>query len=69
MLRKTKETWKELWVLNKESFKWIRKHWKGYSVVLVIAFFLPWIGMKTVDYISERRYRKNIRVLNRDIEP
>ena len=69
MLRKTKEAWKESWVLNKESFKWIRKHWKGYSVVLVIVFFLPWIGMKTVDYISERRYRKNIRVLNRDIEP
>ena len=68
MLRKTKEVWKELWVLNKESFKWIRKHWKGYSVVLVIAFFLPWIVMGTVDYISERRYRKNIKV-NRDIEP
>lgn len=69
MLRKTKEAWKELWALNKESFKWIKKHWKGYSVVLVAAFFLPWIGVKTVDYISERRYRKNIRVLNRDIEP
>lgn len=68
MLRKTKEAWKELWVLNKESFKWIRKHWKGYSVVLVIVFFLPWIVMRTVDYISERRYRKNIKV-NRDIEP
>lgn len=68
MLRKTKEAWKELWVLNKESFKWIRKHWKGYSVVLVIVFFLPWIVMGTVDYISERRYRKNIKV-NRDIEP
>ena len=68
MLRKSKEAWKELWVLQKESFKWIRKHWKGYSVVLVAAFFLPWIVMKTVDYISERRYRKIIE-LNKDIEP
>ena len=68
MLRKSKEAWKELWVLQKESFKWIRRHWKGYSVVLVIAFFLPWIVTKTVDYISERRYRKNIKV-NKDIEP
>ena len=68
MLRKTKEAWKELWVLNKEPFKWIRRHWKGYSVALVVAFFLPWIVMKTVDYISERRYGNNIKA-NRDIEP
>lgn len=68
MLRKTKEAWKELWVLNKEQFKWIRRHWKGYSVILVAAFFLPWIVMKTVDYISDRRYRKIIKV-NKDIEP
>ena len=68
MLRKSRESWKELWAIQKESFKWIRKHWKGYSVVLVIAFFLPWIVTKTVDYISERRYRKNIKV-NKDIEP
>lgn len=68
MLRKTKEAWKESWVSNKEFFKWIRKHWKGYSVVLVAAFFLPWIVMETVDYISDRRYRKIIKV-NKDIEP
>lgn len=68
MLRKTKEAWKELWVLNKESFKWIRKHWKGYSVVLVAAFFLPWIVMGTVDYISERKAKKIIKV-NTDLEP
>ena len=68
MLRKSKEAWKELWGLQKEFFKWIRRHWKGYSVALVVAFFLPWIVMGTVDYISERRYRKNIKV-NKDIEP
>lgn len=68
MLRKTKEAWKELWVLNKEQFKWIRRHWKGYSVILVAAFFLPWIVMGTVNYISDRRYRKIIKV-NKDIEP
>lgn len=68
MLRKSREAWKELWAIQNESFKWIRKHWKGYSVVLIIAFFLPWIVMKTVDYISDRRYRKNIKV-NKDIEP
>lgn len=65
MLRKSKEAWKELWVLNKESFKWLRRHWKGYSVVLVAGFFLPTIVCKTIDYISERKYRKIIK----DIEP
>lgn len=68
MLRKTKESWKELWALQKESFKWIRRHWKGYSVLLVITFFLPTIVVKTVDYISDRKYRKIIKV-NKDIEP
>ena len=68
MLRKTKEAWKELWVLNKESFKWIRKHWKGYSVALVVAFFLPTIVCETIDYISERKSKKIIKV-NKDIEP
>lgn len=68
MLRKTKESWKELWILQKESFKWIRRHWKGYSVMYVVAFFLPWIVTKIIDYISERKYRKIIKV-NKDIEP
>lgn len=68
MLRKTKEAWKELWAIQKESFKWIRKHWKGYSVVLVIAFFLPTIVCETIDYISERKAKKIIKV-NKDIEP
>lgn len=53
---------------TKGIFQVDKKHWKGYSVVLVIAFFLPWIVMKTVDYISERRYRKIIKV-NKDLEP
>lgn len=65
MLRKTKESWKELWGLQKEYFKWIRRHWKGYSVALVVAFFLPMIVCETIDYISERKYRKIIK----DIEP
>lgn len=68
MLRKTRESWKELWVLNKESFKWLRRHWKGYSVVLVAGFFLPTIVCKTIDYISERKAKKIIKV-NKDIEP
>lgn len=68
MLRKSRESWKELWALNKESFKWLRKHWKGYSVALVVVFFLPWIVTKTVNYISDREYRKIIKV-NKDIEP
>lgn len=68
MFKRTRESWKELLAMQKEYFKWIRKHWKGYSVALVIAFFLPWIVMKTVDYISDRRYRKIIKV-NKDIEP
>lgn len=57
MLRKTKESWKE-----------IRRHWKGYSVVLVTVFFLPMIVCKTIDYISERKAKKIIKV-NRDKEP
>lgn len=68
MLRKSKEAWKELWGLQKESFKWIRRHWKGYSVALVAAFFLPTIVCETIDYISERKAKKIIKV-NRDIEP
>lgn len=68
MLRKTKESWKELWVLQKEFFKWIRRHWKGYSVALVVAFFLPTIVCETIDYISERKAKKIIKV-NKDIEP
>lgn len=68
MLRKTKEAWKELWAIQKESFKWIRKHWKGYSVALVVAFFLPTIVCETIDYISERKAKKIIKV-NKDIEP
>ena len=68
MLRKSRESWKELWTLQKESFKWIRRHWKRYSVMCVVAFFLPWIVTKIIDYISERKYRKIIKV-NKDIEP
>lgn len=68
MLRKSKEAWKELWGLQKEFFKWIRRHWKGYSVALVVAFFLPTIVCETIDYISERKAKKIIKV-NRDIEP
>lgn len=68
MLRKTKEAWKELWAIEKESFRWIRRHWKGYSVVLVTALFLPTIVCVTIDYISERKSKKIIKV-NKDIEP
>lgn len=67
MLRKTKESWKELWALQKEFFKWIRRHWKGYSVALVVAFFLPMIVCETIDYISERKAKKIIKV-NGDLE-
>ena len=68
MLRKTKEAWKELWAIEKESFRWIRRHWKGYSVVLLAALFLPTIVCVTIDYISERKSKKIIKV-NKDIEP
>lgn len=68
MLRKTRESWEELWVMQKESFKWLRKHWKGYSVALVIAYFTPMGIYKLVTYINEKRDRKN-KKLDRNIEP
>lgn len=68
MLRKTRESWEELWVMQKESFKWLRKHWKGYSAALVIAYFTPMAIYKLVTYINEKRDRKN-KKLDRNIEP
>lgn len=37
MLKNCTESWKELWDLNKMSCGWVRKHWKGYSVVVAAS--------------------------------
>lgn len=43
----------------KPYMKWIRKHWKGYLVLIgtlfLIGYVLPWIFNKYAEKIEERR--------------
>ena len=35
-----RQSWKELWELNKLSVKWVAKHWKGYTLALMLWYRL-----------------------------
>ena len=38
-----RQSWKELWELNKLSVKWVAKHWKGYTLALIICYGIGYI--------------------------
>ena len=54
-----RQSWKELWELNKLSVKWVAKHWKGYTLALIICYGIGYIlgtgGFKNCKtYIDKR---------------
>lgn len=44
----------------KSSGKWLRKHWKGYSVFLVMRFVLPFVVLKIDDMTTwiKRKFKR-----------
>lgn len=57
------QSWKELWELNKLSVKWVAKHWKGYTLVLVICYGIGYIlgtgGFKNCKTYIENKLKKS----------
>lgn len=43
-----KKAWEEFWsdyneMVLKNSDRWLKKHWKGYTVLCIVSFFIPFI--------------------------
>lgn len=56
------QSWKELWELNKLSVKWVAKHWKGYTLALIISYGIGYIlgtgGFKNCKTYIENKLKK-----------
>lgn len=44
----------------KPQLQWLKKHWKGYTLICVGAFTVPFLVAKVVNEIQERNLVKNI---------
>ena len=57
-----RQSWKELWELNKLSVKWVAKHWKGYTLALIICYGIGYIlgtgGFKNCKTYIENKLKK-----------
>lgn len=49
-----KEYFCDYWKLCKESFRWLKKHWKGYMVTCFVSTLICFIPM-IVNYINEKK--------------
>lgn len=59
MKKSFKEFWKEYFALCKESYKWMKKHWKGY-IVFCVVITTVYVGVLYIqNVISENRFLKN----------
>ena len=58
-----RQSWKELWELNKLSVKWVAKHWKGYTLALIICYGIGYIlgtgGFKNCKTYIENKLKKS----------
>lgn len=58
MMRALKEYNEMIW---RPSWKWLKKHWKGYSVFLVILMIVPyiWFYRSSITECIKRKFTKN----------
>lgn len=54
------KAWKEFWsdyneMALKNGNKWLKKHWKGYIVLCLVAFFVPYAITRFVNRSKRRR--------------
>lgn len=58
-----RQSWKELWELNKLSVKWVAKHWKGYTLALILCYGIGYIlgtgGFKNCKTYIENKLKKS----------
>ena len=37
------------------SWKWLKKHWLGYSLILIVATITPWVMVSVKEKLNERK--------------
>lgn len=50
------KAFKEFW---KDCNKWLVKHWKGYTVLCIVAFFTPYIIAMGVNHYKRKNENKD----------
>lgn len=48
-------------MVMRPSWKWLRRHWKGYSVLLVISMIVsyPWFYWSDITEYVKSKFKKN----------
>lgn len=55
MLKKCMDSWKEYGELTKMGFQWVRRHWKGYALFVIVVSGIQYIlFMKRFNQTTKR---------------
>lgn len=54
MRKSFKTFWKDLYKLNKDSWIWMKKHWKGYFILIVALLGGEYLWFYKKDDIKEK---------------
>lgn len=58
MIKSFKTFWKDLYEVQKEYGKWMKKHWKGYFTLIAATLGGEYLWFYKKDKLKERRLKR-----------
>ncbi len=61
MIKSFKTFWKDLYEVQKEYGKWMKKHWKGYFILIAATLGGEYLWFYKKDNLKEKLVRKEVK--------